>query len=285
MEISVIILTFNSSEFVENLLASLTNKYRKQIDEQKMEVIVADNASTDNTVDIVSRFEDVIIINSKENLGFAKGINFGTKQAKGKYLLFVNPDAEFVDGDIFDMKNIFNTDSGIGVVGGRIISANGKNELSAGKFYTPLNLLFLMLGIDDFLGVRFSSEKEKKADFVSGGFMMVSQKVFNSLGGFDESLFMYVEDMELCYRIKQKGYKVLFSSCATLKHKGQGSSNRAFAVINIYKGIYYFYKKHIPSKLLYAKFILKTKAVMLVILGKLMNNKYLSDTYMQALKV
>lgn len=280
--ISIIILTYNSDKYIERLLDSLLGRYKDDIQNKGIEVLVADNDSSDNTVAIVKKYNLVSLINNGGNLGFAKGNNAAVKKAKGNYVLFINPDAEFTGGDIKKLFTNFEKDK-IGVVGGRILSFNGSRELSCGKFYTLLNIFFLCLGLEEKLGVRFSPDKSKFVDYVSGGFMGVDKEIFVKNGGFDEHYFMYVEDQDLCFRLGKKGFKTFFSDDAVIKHVGQGSSNRAFAIINIYKGLSYFQKKHM-NKFSYfgTVFLLGIKAHVLHILGIVIRNKYLADTYGKA---
>lgn len=285
--LSFVILTYNSSKYIHNLLNSLFVKFGSQLKDGEYEIIVVDNNSTDATLDIIEKNFDkkVHLFKNTENSGFAKGINIGSKIAKGSYLLFVNPDAEVIDGEVSSLLSVFNMHERAGVVGGRILNWQGKDELSAGKFYTFKNTFLLSLGLEEVLRVRFSPKKIQKVDFVSGGFMMVKKDVFEKFGGLDENLFMYIEDMEFCYRIKKKGLETYFCPGLTIRHIGQGSSDKSFAIVNIYKGLLYFHKKHMGFlSFVFVAVLLKTKALTLVILGKLMNNKYLSSTYVKALK-
>ncbi len=284
--ITVIILTYNSEKYIKKLLDSLIEKYITQIKEEKIEILVADNASQDETIQMVKAYKGLVsVLDNEANLGFAKGNNAASKKAKGEYLLFINPDAEFDKGDIESLMQNLEHDH-VGVVGGRILTFNGNKELSCGKFYTFFNIFLLCLGLEEKLGVRFSPHKSTDVDYVSGGFMGISKKVFSENRGFDEHYFMYVEDQDLCYRLRKKGLMTYFSDAATIKHIGQGSSNRAFAIINIYKGLSYFQKKHM-SKFSYTTsiFLLSFKAQALRMLGILTRNKYLSETYGQASKV
>lgn len=283
-DVSVIILTYNSQSHIGKLLNSLLLKYKNEIESGKLEIIVADNNSADKTISVVKEFKEAAIVRNGDNFGFARGINLGSKYAKGKFLLFINPDGEFLSGDIFQLAEKFE-DEEIAVVGGKILRPQGSEELSAGKFYNFFNVLLLSLGLEENFGVRFSADKDKFVDFVSGGFMMVRADVWKKLEGFDEKFFMYVEDMEFCYRVKKQKLKVMFSPKATIKHVGQASSDRSFAILNIYKGLLYFHKKH-KGTFSYSlvKSFLITKALLLVIAGKLSNNKYLDKAYSQALK-
>lgn len=278
-EVSIIILTYNSSRFIESLLESIKDFGKNA------EIIIVDNDSSDETVKIAKKFNFTKVFETKKNLGFAKGINFGAQKAQGKYLLFINPDAVFESGEMSDLASRLKENERIGVVGGKLIGSNRKPEKSAGKFFNLPELFLIVGGLDEKFGVRFSPRKFRKVDFVSGGFMMVRADLFKRLGGFDEKFFMYVEDMEFCYRVKKSGYNVYFSPDVVISHAGQGSSNRGFAIINIYKGIMYFYRKQkSPIEYWIARIILTAKAGTVYTLGILINNSYYKKTYKEALE-
>ncbi|MDP2649251.1 MAG: glycosyltransferase family 2 protein [bacterium] len=284
-QISIIILTFNSAKFIKELLQSLFDRYKKDIEEEKIEIILVDNASGDGTIQKVKDFK-LKLIENKENIGFAAGINAGAKHAKGKYLLFLNPDSKLWKGSFYDLVSIFEKDGKIGIVGGKILDEYGKPENSAGKFLGLLGTLLLSLGLDELLNYRFSPKTNRQVDFASGGFMMIRSDIFEKLSGFDENYFMYVEDIDLCLRARKENYKTYFSPDAAIFHKGQGSSSRSFAIKNIYKGLLYFQTKH-GTKLSYSlvKSLLLLKASVLVLIGKIINNKYLVQSYKEALEI
>ena len=296
---SIIIVTYNSEKYIERLIASIY-KFNNDSD---FEIIVADNASGDNTIEEAKKLkrsfdsaglqtvpgsaqDKIFIIENSENFGFAKGINIGAKTAAGEYLLFINPDTEWKNGSVGNFISVFESDASVGVVGGKILEKNGKTEKSAGRFLKTAEVFLTTLGLDEALGVRFSPNKRQEVDFVSGGFMAVRKDLFERLSGFDENLFIYVEDMEFCFRVKKQGLKVLFDPSAEIIHESHGSSNRSFAIENIYKGLLYFHKKH-GNAFSYnsVKFLLKAKAFTLVSLGKIINNKYLTATYSKAIKI
>lgn len=285
MQTSIIILTYNSEKYIEPLISSIFQHNKGQ----SFEIIVVDNNSKDETIKKVrssefARREELRIIETGENLGFAKGINVGAAKAEGEFLLFVNPDTFWIDGTIKELVNVFDRSDKIGIVGGKLINSVVP-EKSAGKFFGFWASLLLALGLDEAFGIRFSPNKTIKTDFVSGGFMMVKKKVFDTLGGFDENYFIYVEDMDICFRAKKLGFSTYFTPNASLMHDSHGSSSRGFAIKNIYKGILYFQKNHksiISFHLV--KLVLYLKATALVMVGKIINNKYLTETYQSALK-
>jgi GT2 family glycosyltransferase len=143
----------------------------------------------------------------------------------------------------------------------------------------------MLIGAEVFLGIRKSPNSISKVDWVSGGCMMVKKSLFEKLSGFDENFFMYIEDMEFCYRAKKIGYATYFYSDAKVLHKELGSGNRSFAIINIYKGISHFYAKHKNYfQYIVAKTLLKVKAKTAIIVGILTGNVTLIKTYTSALK-
>lgn len=115
---------------------------------------------------------------------------------------------------------------------------------------------------------------------------MIRSDLFKKLSGFDEKFFMYMEDMELCYRGKLLGADTYFYHNITIVHKELGSSNRTFAILNIYNGLLYFYKKHKGNVGYFTiKLLLVTKALIAILVGILTNNNYLKLTYRKALTV
>lgn len=284
MKVSIIILTFNSAKYIDELLGALISQYAQELKDKQLEIIIADNDSKDDTVKRAKEFKGIKVIENGGNVGFAKGNNLAARNAQGDILLFLNPDTKIVEGDIFTLTDLFN-DELVGVVGGKILNYSGGRELSCGKTYNWFNVFLLALGVEEMLGVRFAPSKEQDVDHVSGAFFAIRRLLFEKLNGFDDHYFMYIEDADLCFRVKKAGSKVLFSPNATIQHKGQGSSNRTFAVVQIYKGLLYFNKKHM-GVLSYGivKFFLMLKAITLVIYGRISNNLYLTTTYEEALK-
>jgi GT2 family glycosyltransferase len=288
MDLSIIILSYNTRDLTIACINSIVQEYKQELDNDQFEIIVVDNASTDDSVTEIKKLniKNLTLVESKENLGFSKGCNLGAKEAKGEYLLFLNSDTEIKDQGFVKMVDYLKKNEEIGILGGALKNADGTVQASAGRFYNLFILLLTMLGLERF-GLLMKSPKQiQKVDWVSGASLMIRKKVFEKIGGFEKELFMYAEDMELCFRAKQKGFLTYFYPAVTLFHKERASSNRTFAIINIYKGILFFYKKH-KSIMEYkiASLILFSKAKILKTVGKLVKNKYLEQTYGQALEL
>jgi GT2 family glycosyltransferase len=288
MDLSIIILSFNTKDLTINCLDSIVDQYKQELKNNQFEIVLVDNNSSDGTLEAVRKLniQNLKLVESKENLGFSRGCNLGAKSANGEYLLFLNSDTEIKDQGLAKMVEYLRKNEKVGILGGALHSEDGTSQLSAGKFYNLFNLFLAMIGLERFGFLRESPHKIKKVDWVSGASLMIGKKLFEKIGGFEKELFMYAEDMELCYRVKKKGLSTYFYPEVTLFHKELGSSNRTFAILNIYKGILFFYKKYKPGwQFKIAKFILFSKASVLVLLGKIMNNRYLRETYSQALEI
>ena len=276
--ISIIILSYNTQELLKNCLNSLF------LHTQDVEVIVVDNDSKDGSAVMVKKeFPKVVLVENKENVGFSKGCNIGAAQAKGEHLLFLNSDTEFVDRSTVDTMLAVLREK-VGIVGGLMENPDGSLQRSFGAFYTLPHVAKMI-----FLGERgeLSGQnlKQKQAtDWVSGGFMLVKRSVFEEVGGFDEQIFMYVEDVDFCFRVKKAGYQVLVAPLAKIKHIGHGSSNRTFAIVQIYKGLSYFYKKHKSSvEYLGLLSMLRLKGYLAIFFGTIMRKPELVARYKEAL--
>lgn len=288
MDLSIIILNYNTKELTINCIKSIVEQYKNQLDKKQFEIIVVDNASDDNSLESLKKLkiEGLKVIESKENLGFSKGCNLGAKNASGDYFLFLNSDTNIKDQGFLKMLDFFQKNEKVGILGAKLKNENGTSQPSAGHFYNLLNLFFMLLGFERLGFLKESPNQIKQVDWVSGASLMIRKKVFEKIGGFDKELFMYFEDVDLCYKAYKKGFLTYFYPEVTLFHKQLGSSNRSFAIFNIYKGILFFYKKH-KSNFEYriARFMLFSKAMLLVVLGKILNNKYLQTTYSDVLKI
>lgn len=288
-QISFLILTYNSENYVDKILGSIISLCGEKFEKKEYELLVLDNNSSDNTRSLIERFTKkysfINFVVSNENLGYAKGINKLASYAKGDLLLVINPDAELVKEDFKNLIQEFSQNPKLAIAGLKIIGSDGKNEDSAGKFYNPLSFLLFSLGMEKLVSQRFSPEKKRKVDYVSGGFVVFDSQKFKALKGYDEDYFMYIEDMDLCFRAKKLGLHVYFLPVATIRHQGQGSSNKTFAIVNIFKGLLIFSKKH-HSKLFYlfVKYLLKLKAIFIIVIGTLTGREQIVITYKEAIK-
>jgi GT2 family glycosyltransferase len=289
MLLSIITLNYKKPHLTLACLESLYEQFGDEFEKGNVELLIVDNASGDDSVAVLrqatSDKRHVKIIANEENAGFSAGCNLGAASAKGKYFLFLNNDTVVKDKGLLAMVEYMDEHPDVAIMGGQLHNPDGSLQPSAGEFYTPLYAFALLLGLQKYGIIDKNPKIISEVSWVKGGLFMIQSDVFKKLKGFDERIFMYTEDMELCYRAKLAGYKTYFYPHVLVQHAEQGSSNRGFAIVNIYKNLLYFYKKHRSRKeYLLIKSLMKTKASLLITLGKLTGNKYLVETYREAMK-
>lgn len=292
MLLSIVTLNYNKSHLTVSCLVSLHQQFEKELAHGEIEVIVVDNASPDNSAEVLREeikkkaYKNVHLIANSENAGFGKGCNLGAKHAKGEFVLFLNNDTIVKDRGVLTMAQYMNENRDVSILGGQLTNFDGSKQPSVGSFYTLDKVFMLLLGLQKYGIVDKNPDEIAEVDWVKGGLFMVRKHVFETLHGFDENIFMYTEDMELCYRAKLKGLKVYFYPDVHVLHQETGSSNRTFAIVNIYKNLLYFYKKHKSrQEYLLLRSLLFTKAVTLIGVGKVLRKPYYTQTYEKALKV
>ncbi len=292
MVLSIVTLNYKKVDLTLNCVKSLYTQFNEKFEDNTIELIIVDNASGDGSAETLrktiqrEKYTNVHALANSENAGFGKGCNLGAKTAKGKYILFLNNDTIVKDKGIYDMVTFLDQHQEAAIIGGQLCNMDGSRQSSTGNFYTLPRIFMFLLGLQRYKLIDNSPRTVSKVDWVKGGFFMIRADVFHKLKGFDENIFMYTEDMELCYRAANAKYATYFYPYAKVLHVDQGSSNRAFAVINIYENLLYFYKKHRSNnEYNFLKTLLKTKALFLYTIGKIFRNDYLSQTYEKALKV
>jgi hypothetical protein len=279
--VSIIIASFNTKALLKKCLASIKGGE---------EIIVVDNGSTDGSTQMVEKeFPKVKLIKNQKNLGFGAANNQGMKAAQGDYLLLLNSDTLIKDEAPLKMASFLAQNPQAGVVGCRLLNPNGTRQASAGPF-PSLKVTFVMLFWEHWLKnlVRASFVKTTEVDWVMGAALMIRREVVKKAGLMDEGIFMYMDEVEWCYRIKKAGFKVFFYPGASIIHLFGGSSQtgRETPILNIFRGLIYFYQKHYPPyQLKILKFMLKLKAGAAWLWGKVTGNPYLIKTYVQAFQI
>ncbi len=292
MDLSIIVVSFNTKELLEKCLTSIF-KFLKGVN---FEVIVVDNASTDGSAQVAKSFKSVRVIENKKNLGFGTANNQGAKVATGKWLFFFNSDAYFTDNSLPELLQRLEKDAKIGAAGPLILNPDRSIQQSVGFFPHLPQVFYWMSFLDDLPRGdllkpyhvdhdRFY-KRERQVDWVTGAAMFVRRDVFESLGGFDEKIFLYGEDVDLCYRIKKVGFKVIFSPAAIVIHLGRGSSKliNIPAIVGEYSGVLYFYKKSKGTLAqILLKILLKAGAILrILIFGVILGRKELLKAYWRA---
>ena len=289
VKLSIIILNYKTKELTLACIDSIVKNYKEELDRGDLEIILVDNASEDDSINAFKKskhFKYLNLVLSRENLGFGKGNNLGGEKSKGEFLLFLNSDTEIKDDGFSKMVEFIKENKSVGILGGKLYFPDGRVQSSVGKFYTLFNLFLMLFGGERAGFLRESPAKITKVDWVSGACMMIKRDIFEKVGGFDKNIFMYMEDVDICYVARKIGYSTYFYPNILLLHNERGSSNKTFAILNIYKGVKYFYKKHMPGwRYDVALFLLKAKATVVKSIGTILGNSYYVQTYGQALEI
>jgi O-antigen biosynthesis protein len=254
LQLSVIIVNYNVKYFLEQCLCAVL-KACKNI---TAEVIVADNNSSDGSKDfLLPKFPQVNFIWNNSNVGFAKANNQALAQAKGEYILFLNPDT-IVPEDCFEKCiQFFQLHQQAGALGIRMIDGTGKFlKESKRAFPSPLTSLYKLSGLTKLfphsktfaqyhLG-HLPENENHEVDVLAGAYMMVPKNVLDKTGSFDETFFMYGEDVDLSYRIQQTGYKNYYFAQSTIIHfKGESTKKGSLNYVRMfYTAMSLFVKKH-----------------------------------------
>lgn len=226
-DISVIIVSYNTKDFLEKCLDSLQKNAPKKF---SFEVLVVDNDSKDESVEMVKdKFSDVILIENKENVGFSKANNIGIKQAKGRYVLFLNSDTEMKEGTLDTMVSFMDEYKDAGAATCQVVMPNGKlDDASHRGFPTPWNAFCYFSGLGRlfpksmvFNGYNFAwknLDKVHTIDALAGAFMIVRREAGEQAGWWDEDYFFYGEDVDFCYMLKQKGWNIYYVPTVSVLH-------------------------------------------------------------------
>jgi len=230
MEVSIIIVNWNSREYLRKCFASLF----AQPLPARTEIIVFDSGSYDGCKEMIAAEFPCVRFFQGENVGFARGNNQAVKHARGSSLLFLNPDTEVQGTAVAALQSVIGSQPDAGAVGGRLLNSDGSLQTSCVQaFPTLLNqVLNSDAGISLFPKCRIwgraplfaGSNQLVEAEVISGAALMMRRTVFEALGGFCEEYFMYSEDVELCLRATQRGLKNYYTGEATILHHGGGSS-------------------------------------------------------------
>jgi len=294
-DLSIIVISYNTEKTTLNCLKSIINSLRNS--PLKYEIVIVDNASQDNSVSAIKKFKSTIknnnvkinLIENKKNIGFGAANNQAVKIAKSEYLLFLNSDIIVLNSAIEKMYNFYKQNEKMfNFLGGKLLNEDGSSQPSCGPMYTlPMIFAHLFLRGDYWGLTRYSPNKLKSVDWVSGACILTKKEYFKKVDGFDEKIFMYMEEIDLFYRAKKLGYKVLFYPEAKFIHLGsKSSSGRTFPILQVYQGLIYFYKKHFSKFYLFILIImLKLKALIGFLIGKIINNQYLTQTYAKAWQI
>ena len=258
MDILVITINYNNKQLTRECIESVVAKTKKL----SFEIIVIDNASKDGSKSELSKLEleNYTYIYNRNNVGFAKANNQASRIASGEYLFFMNNDMVFVNNVLYNLLEFMNKNNSIGIVGPKFLNSDGTLQISCRSFPSiKLGLIKFIPFLNMFFHKDLMKYYQKELDFnlshcvetVSAGAVLISRQFFNNIGGFDEFSFMYGEDADICKRVRDLGYKVVYYPKAVLIHYGgQSSKLNSYKAIWSYNiGFYLLYKKYYFKKM------------------------------------
>ena len=233
MKLSIIIVSFNTKEIITKCIQAIVESEKFA---DNFEIVVIDNASTDGSVQYLQEnIPHIKIISLEKNIGFAAANNIGVKNSKGEYVLFLNPDVIVEKDTIHTILEYIENCKTCGIVSAKLVLENGKIDDACHRgFPTPWNAFCHFSGLSKlfstiklFTGYSLNylnKETIHEVDSVSGAFMMIKRKVGDTCNWWDEDYFWYGDDLDICYRVKKSGWKIIYNPrVKALHYKGISS--------------------------------------------------------------
>lgn len=230
MDLSVVIVNWNTVDLLVRCLHSVYD----EAGGLGLEAIVVDNASTDGSVGMVrERFPQVQLIENAENVGFVRANNQAIARCKGRYVLLLNSDTRVLPGSLDQVVRFMDAHSSAGIAGVRLVNPDGTFQASFTPYPTLWREFLVLSGLGRLLirptfpscGPQIEQGAQRIDGYVEGAYMMARREALDQVGGLDERIFMYAEDVDWCYRFDQAGWAVWYLPQASIVHYG-GQSTR-----------------------------------------------------------
>lgn len=265
MDLSIIIVNYKTPDLTLNCIVSIYDHKPLALD---FEVILVDNASNDSSIALIKKmFSQVKFIVNDRNLGFACAVNKGLKISSGRYILLLNPDTIFTSRVFAQMAQFLDCHPQAGAAGPRLLNLDGAVKTCYGGIPTFFSHLLRFLGIREFIPQGLAKKfclkidpvvNSLSVDWLVGACLMLRRKAVNDIGQLDENFFLYCEDNELCYRLRDKGWGVYLLPQLEVTHIQSQSAKLLSTAARkaIYrKSVAYFYYKRWLKKNLFKKII------------------------------
>ena len=256
LDLSIVIVNWNTRDLLLRCLQAVYATVSASFS-NRSEVIVVDNASTDDSVVAVrADFPQVKLIVNQVNMGFAKANNQGIRASKGRYILLLNSDAFVHEGTLEKSIAAMDACPDTGIAGCRLYYEDGSLQPSCFSFPTIQTEMFQMLWLDRlfpnsrifgrFRMSYWDFDDVREVDSVLGAFMLLRKEALDQVGLMDESFFMYSEEIDLCYRMKQAGWKIRYFPEVSATHIWGGTSRQmpVQTFLNLYRSRIQFFRKH-----------------------------------------
>ncbi|MDD2889666.1 MAG: glycosyltransferase family 2 protein [bacterium] len=236
--VSIIIVTWNSEEYIQNCLDSIDKSY---------EIILVDNDSKDSTLKKVKKFPYVKIIKNATNAGLSKATNQGAEIATHDYLLLLNPDVILKKDTIEKLCSFMDSHKDTAICGPQFFYPNGKLQPSCRELPNFKNLFFEALGLGRGWKMRYFDHKTtREVEQIMASCLLIRKTIFNQVGGMNERYPIFMNDVALCYDVKEKGYKAYFCADTNVIHY-HGASTRKMGrkkIIEWHWSMYRYLKDH-----------------------------------------
>lgn len=267
MQLNIIIINYNSGNYLKACLEAVCQNNGSK---DNCKITVYDNGSTDSSLINAKDFSaNVQYIGNHINLGFANAVNKAIKSTKGKYILLLNPDVVIFPRAVDLMLKFMEENPVCAILGGEILSPLGYRQPTCRRFPNYFNILFGRRSLarrifpknpfsNKYLYLNLDYEKPQKVDFVEGSLMMIRRKALEEVGLFDEGFFLYLEDADLCYRMKKSGWETWWlPHTYAIHYRGENfRKDNIHPAMHHSKGFYRFFHKHYrPSE--FIRLILK----------------------------
>ena len=252
IKLSIVIVSYNSLTFLRECLESIV----QNPPECSSNIIVSDNASADGSVEMLEKyFNNIKLIKNVKNVGFAKAANIAIMTSDSEYILLLNSDCQVFKGSLDGLVSFMDEYTEAGVQGPKIVNSDGSLQYSCRSFPSfidaGMHALLVNITPDNRFTRRYKlldtkRDKPFEVDWVSGSSMLIRRAALDETGLLDENYFMYVEDTDLCYRMWQKGWKVIYNPGTCIMHHIGGSTKneRNRASIRMQKSALYFFWKN-----------------------------------------
>ncbi|MBN1633578.1 MAG: glycosyltransferase family 2 protein [Ignavibacteria bacterium] len=267
LKLSIVIVTWNNEEEIAECLRSI---YANEENEPlgRIETIIVDNASSDNTVKVVKSFielieDDVKIIANDENLGFTRGANLGLRKAKGRYIFLLNPDTEIISDALVELVIKLENEKQAGIIAPQLLFRESEIQKSVRCFPKYRDIFFEILLLSKlFPNSRlfsrwkmnyFSHNEEAEVEQPMGAALMFNRKILEEADYLDERYDMFYSDVDVCKKISLAGHKIIFFPKAKIKHRKGVSvyKNRAYMISLWNKDCLKYFKKFHYNIILY----------------------------------
>lgn len=258
MDLSIVILNYNTKQLTLDAIQSV---YDSEL-AYSSEIILVDNASSDGLIEEIPRiYPKVQVIANKENVGFSRANNQGIRISKGRYVLLLNSDTILEKDALQKMIAFMDKHPKVGAGGGKLVLPDGSLDKACRRgFPTPSASFYYAFGFSKMFPDKprfnqyqlgyLSPDETYPVDCLVGAFMMVRREAIDQVGLLDEEFFMYGEDIDWCYRIKQAGWEIYYYPEAKITHyKGASSRRKPWKIVyEFHRAMYLFHRKHYQKK-------------------------------------